>query len=162
VRTIDLIDSSVTSTGQAFRALLDAPIVVDDRVIVPPRCGCVREAGECQVGRENIAGKIELALARQSVVFQGRTYYVTTSDVKQSRGKPRGKNWRRRSVRSTHWRTGGRRKRCRDWRCRRGGNYRAGFHQRQAGENSFRRLAWTSRKSSRLTLPIFRVENRSA
>jgi hypothetical protein len=31
VRTIDPIDSSVNSTGQVFRASLDAPIVVDDR-----------------------------------------------------------------------------------------------------------------------------------
>ena len=37
------------------------------------------------------AGKSELTLALQSVVFQGKTYTVTTSDVKQS-GTSRGKD----------------------------------------------------------------------
>src|SRR2546422_8589308 len=35
VRTIDAIDSSKNHAGEIFRASLDAPIVVDDKVIVP-------------------------------------------------------------------------------------------------------------------------------
>ncbi|HKF24857.1 MAG TPA: BON domain-containing protein [Candidatus Acidoferrum sp.] len=90
VRTIDAIDSSVNTTGQVFKASLDAPIVVDDHVIVP-------KGADVYVKLENaksagkFAGKSELTLALQSVVFQGRTYSVTTSDVKQS-GSSRGKD----------------------------------------------------------------------
>jgi hypothetical protein len=90
VRTIDSIDSSVNTTGQVFKASLDAPIVVDDRVVVP-------KGADVYVKLENaksagkFAGKSELTLVLQSVVFQGKTYSVSTSDVQQS-GKSRGKD----------------------------------------------------------------------
>jgi len=35
IRTIDGIDSSTNHAGEVFKASLDAPIVVDSRVIVP-------------------------------------------------------------------------------------------------------------------------------
>ena len=35
VRTIDSIDSKTNHAGEVFKASLDAPIVADDRVIVP-------------------------------------------------------------------------------------------------------------------------------
>jgi len=90
VRTIDPIDSSVNTTGQVFKASLDAPIVVDDRVIVPKGADAYMKL-ESAKSAGKFAGKSELALALQSVVFQGRTYTITTSDVKQS-GTSRGKD----------------------------------------------------------------------
>jgi len=90
VRTIDSIDSSVNTTGQVFKASLDAPIVVDDHVVVPQGADAYMKLENAKSAGK-FAGKSELALALQSVVFQGRTYNVTTSDVKQS-GSSRGKD----------------------------------------------------------------------
>jgi hypothetical protein len=90
VRTIDPVDSSVNTTGQVFKASLDAPIVVDDHVIVPKGADAYMKL-ENASSAGKFAGKSELTLALQSVVFQGRTYNVATSDVKQS-GSSRGKD----------------------------------------------------------------------
>ena len=90
VRTIDAVDSSVNKTGQVFKASLDAPIVVEDRVIVPKGADAyIKLVNASSAGK--FAGKSELTLDLQSVVFQGRTYNVSTSDVQQS-GKSRGKD----------------------------------------------------------------------
>ena len=90
IRTIDAVDSSVNRTGQVFKASLDAPIVVDDRVIVPKGADAyIKLVNASSAGK--FAGKSELTLDLQSVVFQGRTYNVSTSDVQQS-GKSRGKD----------------------------------------------------------------------
>jgi len=90
VRTIDAVDSSVNKTGQVFKASLDAPIVVDDRVIVPKGADAyIKLVNASSAGK--FAGKSELTLDLQSVVFQGKTYNVSTSDVQQS-GKSRGKD----------------------------------------------------------------------
>lgn len=70
VRTIDSIDSSVNTTGQVFKASLDAPIVVDDRVIVPKGADAYMKLENAKSAGK-FAGKSELALALQSVVFQG-------------------------------------------------------------------------------------------
>jgi len=90
VRTIDPIDSSVNTTGQVFKASLDAPIVVDERVVVPKGADAYMKLENAKSAGK-FAGKSELALGLQSVVFQGKTYTVTTSDVKQS-GSSRGKD----------------------------------------------------------------------
>jgi hypothetical protein len=90
VRTIDSIDSAVNTTGQVFKASLDAPIVVDDHVIVPKGADAyVKLVNASSAGK--IKGRSELTLDIQSIVFQGKTYNVTTSDVKQA-GASRGKN----------------------------------------------------------------------
>jgi len=90
VRTIDPIDSSVNTTGQIFKASLDAPIVVDDRVIVPKGADAYMKLANAKSAGK-FAGKSEITLDLQSVVFQGKTYNVTSSDVQQS-GKSRGKD----------------------------------------------------------------------
>lgn len=90
VRTIDGIDSSKNQAGQIFRASLDAPIVVNDKVIVPTGADAyLKLASASSAG--HIAGRSELTVELSSVVFQGRTYNVVSSDVKQS-GASRGKN----------------------------------------------------------------------
>ena len=90
VRTIDSIDSKTNSAGEIFKASLDAPIVVDNRVIVPRGADAyLKLINASSAG--HFAGRSELALALDSFVFQGKTYHVETSDVKQS-GASRGKN----------------------------------------------------------------------
>jgi hypothetical protein len=89
VRMVDSVDSKVNTTGQVFKASLDAPIVVDDRVIVPKGTDVyVKLVNASSAGK--IKGRSELTLDIQSIIFQGRTYNVSTSDVKQA-GASRGK-----------------------------------------------------------------------
>jgi hypothetical protein len=89
IRTIDSIDSKTNSAGQVFRASLDAPIVVDNRVIVPSGADAyVKLVDAKSAGR--MTGRSELGLELASIVFQGKTYNVTSSDVKQT-GTSRGK-----------------------------------------------------------------------
>src|SRR5712664_438530 len=89
IRTIDAVDSSTNRAGEVFKASLDAPIVVDGRVIVPAGADAyVRLVSASSAGR--IAGRSELSLELASIVFQGKTYSVVSSDVKQS-GASRGK-----------------------------------------------------------------------
>ncbi len=89
IRTIDAIDSSTNHAGEVFKASLDAPIVVDSRVIVPAGADAyVKLVSASSAGR--IAGRSELSLELASIVFQGKTYNVVSSDVKQT-GASRGK-----------------------------------------------------------------------
>jgi len=89
VRTIDSIDSKTNQAGQVFKASLDAPIVVDNRVIVPAGADAyVKLVDAKSAGR--VTGRSELGLELASIVFQGKTYSVVSSDVKQS-GTSRGK-----------------------------------------------------------------------
>ena len=89
IRTIDAVDSSTNHAGEVFKASLDAPIVVDSRVIVPAGADAyVKLVSASSAGR--IAGRSELSLELASIVFQGKTYNVASSDVKQT-GASRGK-----------------------------------------------------------------------
>src|SRR5437879_3540670 len=89
VRTIDTIDSKTNQAGQLFKASLDAPIVVENRVIVPSGADAyIKLVNAKSAGR--VTGRSELGLQLASVVFQGKTYNVVSSDVKQS-GTSRGK-----------------------------------------------------------------------
>ena len=89
VRMIDSVDSAVNKTGQAFKASLDAPIVVDDRVVVPKGADAyVKLVNASSAGK--IQGRSELTLDIQSIIFQGKTYNISTTDVKQA-GASRGK-----------------------------------------------------------------------
>jgi BON domain len=89
VRTIDSIDSKTNQAGQVFKASLDAPIVVDNRVIVPSGADAyVKLANAKSAGK--VTGRSELGLELASIVFQAKTYNVVSSDVKQT-GTSRGK-----------------------------------------------------------------------
>ena len=89
VRTIDSIDSKVNSAGQSFRASLDAPIVVGDRVVVPKGLNVnLKLIDASSAGK--FKGRSELTVSLDSFTYQGRTYQVATSDV-QEKGGSRGK-----------------------------------------------------------------------
>lgn len=90
VRTIDSIDSAQNTTGQIFRASLDAPVVADNSVVIPAGADAfLKLANASSAG--HFKGRSELTLELASIVYQGRTYNVQSSDVKQSGGS-RGKN----------------------------------------------------------------------
>jgi len=89
VLTIDSIDSKTNQAGEVFKASLDAPIVADNRVIVPAGADAyIKLVSASSAGR--MTGRSELGLELSSIVFQGKTYNVVSSDVKQS-GASRGK-----------------------------------------------------------------------
>lgn len=89
VRTIDRISSKSNHAGQFFRASLDAPIVVDNRVVVPAGADAdlklvyARSAG-------HMTGRSELGVELSSISFQGKTYDVVSSEVRRA-GASRGK-----------------------------------------------------------------------
>jgi outer membrane biosynthesis protein TonB len=89
VRTIDSIDSKVNSAGQTFRASLDAPIVVGDRVVVPKGLNVNLKLIEASSAGK-FKGRSELTVSLDSFTYQGRTYQVASSDV-QEKGGSRGK-----------------------------------------------------------------------
>jgi len=89
VRTIDAIDSSVNRTGQSFRASLDAPIVVGDRIVVPKGLNMnLKLVDASSAGK--FKGRSELTVSLDSFTYQGKTYQVASSDV-QEKGGSRGK-----------------------------------------------------------------------
>jgi len=90
VRTIDSIDSRTNHAGEIIHASLDAPIVVNNEVIVPAGADAyIKLVNASSEGR--FSGRNELTLALSSVTFHGKTYNVVTSDVRQAGGS-RGKN----------------------------------------------------------------------
>jgi BON domain-containing protein len=89
IRTIDSIDSKTNQAGQVFRASLDVPIVVDNKVIVPAGADAYIKLADAQ-SAGHMTGRSELGLELASILFQGKTYNVVSSDVKQS-GTSRGK-----------------------------------------------------------------------
>jgi hypothetical protein len=89
VRTIDSIDSSVNTAGQSFRASLDAPIVVGDRVVIPKGLTVnLKLIDASSAGK--FKGRSELTVSLDSFTYQGRTYQIASSDV-QEKGGSRGK-----------------------------------------------------------------------
>jgi len=89
IRTIDSIDSKTNQAGEVFKASLAAPIVVEDRVVVPAGADAyIKLVSASSAG--HITGRSELGLELASIAFQGKTYNVVSSDVKQS-GASRGK-----------------------------------------------------------------------
>jgi hypothetical protein len=86
---IDGVDSSVNQPGEIFHASLDAPIVVENQVIVPKGADVyVRLTNASSAG--HLSGKSELHLELIKLEYQGRSYPVVSSTyslVGDSRGK---------------------------------------------------------------------------
>ena len=89
IRTIETIDSASSSTGQVFRASLDAPVVVDDHVVLPKGLNVRLKLVEASSAGK-FKGRSELTVSLESLTYQGKTYLLQTSDV-QEKGGSRGK-----------------------------------------------------------------------
>ena len=89
MRTIDNIDSSTSQAGQTFRASLDAPLLVDGRVVVPKGLNVnLKIVTASSAGK--FSGASELTVSLDSFTYQGRTYRLSSSSV-QEKGASRGK-----------------------------------------------------------------------
>jgi hypothetical protein len=90
IRMIDGVDSSVNNAGEIFHASLDAPIVVDNDVVVPKGADVyVRLVSASSAG--HLTGKSELHLELIKIEYQGRSYPLVSSTYSLS-GSSRGKN----------------------------------------------------------------------
>ncbi len=89
VRMIDGIDSKKNTPGQSFRATLDTPLTVGDRVVAPAGSpATVMLESAKSAGR--VKGSSELELRITSLRIHGRSYQVASTVYEQS-GKSRGK-----------------------------------------------------------------------
>jgi hypothetical protein len=90
IRLVDSLDSERNQVGDQFRATLNAPIMIDDEVVVPQdadiqgRVVDVKSAGR-------YAGESNLTLELTSLSFNGKTYNLSTNQWTRS-AKGRGKS----------------------------------------------------------------------
>lgn len=90
IRMIDSVDSSANHPGEVFHASLDAPIVVNNEVVVPKDADVyVRLVNAASAGR--LTGKSELSLELVKLEFQGQSYPLVSSTYNVS-GSSRGSN----------------------------------------------------------------------
>jgi hypothetical protein len=90
IRMIDGVDSSVNHAGEIFHASLEAPIVVNDSVVVPQGADVyVRLTAASSAGR--MKGKSELHLELVKMDFEGRSYPLV-SDTYSETGSSRGRS----------------------------------------------------------------------
>jgi outer membrane biosynthesis protein TonB len=90
IRMIDGVDSSVNHAGEIFHASLEAPIVLDNEVVVPRGADVyVRLVSASTAGR--MAGKSELHLELIKLEFHGQSYPLVSGTYSLS-GNSRGKN----------------------------------------------------------------------
>jgi hypothetical protein len=90
IRMIDGIDSSVNKAGEIFHASLEAPLVVDDQVVVPKGVDVyVRLSDASSAG--HLTGKSALHLELIKLEYQGRSYPLVSSTYSVEGGS-RGKN----------------------------------------------------------------------
>ncbi|HYL68063.1 MAG TPA: BON domain-containing protein [Candidatus Limnocylindria bacterium] len=90
VRMIDGVDSKVNRAGEIFHASVDAPLMVDDQVVVPQGADIyVRLSAASSAG--HYTGKSELHMELVQLEFQGRSYPLVSSTYSAA-GKSRGKN----------------------------------------------------------------------
>jgi hypothetical protein len=89
IRMIDSIDSAINHTGEIFHASLDAPIVVDNEIVVPTGTDVYVKLVEAR-SAGHLSGRSELGLELVRMQFQGRSYVLASNEYQQvgtSRGK---------------------------------------------------------------------------
>jgi hypothetical protein len=89
VAMIDSIDSKVDNVGEVFRASLDAPIVVDNEVVVPADTDVYVKLTDARAAGK-FTGKNELSLELLRMEYQGKSYDIE-SETYQQAGAARGK-----------------------------------------------------------------------
>jgi hypothetical protein len=88
IRMIDAVDTAKNHAGDSFRATLDSPITVGDKVIIPEGADVVGRIAELK-DAGHFAGKPELALELASLSVNGRKYTLHTNQYSRA-GKSRG------------------------------------------------------------------------
>jgi hypothetical protein len=89
VRLTEAIDVDVAKAGMTFKALLDDPVMVDGKVIVPRGASLVLQAAKVEQAG-NFKGADQITLKANSLAFGGRKYEIVTTQV-ESKGGGEGK-----------------------------------------------------------------------
>lgn len=90
IRMVDAIDTATNQEGDTFRATLDAPVMVGDKVVIPTNADVIGRVAALRTAG-HFTGQSQLALELTKVSFGGRTYSITT-DQYAKQGASRGKN----------------------------------------------------------------------
>jgi len=90
IRMIDSIDSATNQPGDRFRATLDTPITIDDKVIVPQGADIEGRVAELK-GAGHFTGRPEIGLELTALNVNGRRYSLHTNQYSRE-GASRGKN----------------------------------------------------------------------
>jgi BON domain len=90
IRMIDSIDSASNQPGDRFRATLDTPITIDDKVIVPQGADIEGRVAELK-SAGHFEGKPQIALQLTALSVNGRRYALHTNQYSRE-GASRGKN----------------------------------------------------------------------
>jgi len=90
VRMIDAVDSDRSQPGDRFRATLDTPVTIDDKVVVPQGADIEGRVAELKTAG-HFTGRSEIALELTSVSYNGRRYALHTNQYSRE-GSSRGKN----------------------------------------------------------------------
>ena len=89
VRLTEGIDVDSTKTGTTFRALVDDPIMLDGKVVIPRSAVVIVQAASvAQSGA--MKGSDKISLKANSITFGGRSYEVVTAYI-ESKGSGEGK-----------------------------------------------------------------------
>jgi len=90
IRMIDTIDSATNQPGDRFHATLDAPVTIDDKVIIPHGADVEGRVAELK-SAGHFAGKPQIALELTALSMNGRRYSLHTNQYSRE-GSSRGAN----------------------------------------------------------------------
>ena len=90
IQMIDSVDSGKNIVGEKFQASLQAPIVVDDEVIVPKGTNIFVRLEEVKTSGK-FKGRSDLQLALDHLEFQGKSYPLNSTTYEQA-GESRGQD----------------------------------------------------------------------
>ena len=88
VRLIDPIDSAVNKVGDAFRATLDTPVMVEDKVAIPKHADVEGQVVDA-TSAGHFTGRSQIGLVLTRVTVGGKTYGLKTAAVSKQ-GASRG------------------------------------------------------------------------
>ncbi len=89
IRMVDSIDSEINHTGEIFHASLDAPVVIDNEIVVPTGTDVYVKLVEAR-SAGHMSGRSELGLELVRMQYQGKSYVLASNEYRQvgtSRGK---------------------------------------------------------------------------
>jgi hypothetical protein len=89
VRVTQAIDVDVSKAGMTFKSIVDDPVMIDGRVVIPRGSSAVLQAVQVQQSG-TIKGSDKITLKANSVSFGGRVYEIATTYV-EMKGAGEGK-----------------------------------------------------------------------
>ena len=89
VRLTEAIDVDATAAGQAFKAIVDDPVMIGGSVVIPRGAAASLQAVKVEQSGK-MKGSDKISLKMNSIRFGGMVYEVTTAYV-ETKGKGEGK-----------------------------------------------------------------------